>query len=140
MIDSGRHRQTPAPTARPLPRWLLIAWALTGALLLIIAVLSIRRVERATRTDWESRLSRLADDRLALAERALHQWREKARLLAELESVRSLFTVSRDGARAAADRVREDLEETSRNERGLEIGVTDAFGRILSASSGYDEV
>jgi len=92
----------PAPREdRPLPGWLLVAWALTGVLLTIAAWISVRRAEQSRRADWESRLSALADDRLAIAERAIHDWRRDAHLLAGLESVRALFAPGGEIGRAS---------------------------------------
>ncbi len=123
----------PQADARPLPTALLLSWALTGALLAIAALVSIRHSDRSNRADWESRLARLADDRVVIAERAIHSWRREAHRLAGLESVRALFA---DGAGAgAAERARRDLDETAREEDDLSIGVVDAAGRVRAASA-----
>ena len=128
------------PFERPIPIWLLVAWALTGILLAILAGVSIRRGERATRSEWESRLERLADDRLAIAERAIHEWRREADLLARLESIRGLVgrnaEVSAAGRAQRAARARADLDELVREEPGMEIGIADGQGRISAASGG----
>ena len=113
----------PAPReGRPLPRWLLVAWALTGVLLTIAAWISVRRAEQSRRADWESRLSALADDRLAIAERAIHEWRRDAHLLAGLESVRALFAPG-GGMPPAAARARRELDELVRADPEISIGV-----------------
>jgi PAS domain S-box-containing protein len=114
---------------------LLVAWALTGVLLALAALISVRRAERAHRADWERRLSVLADDRLMIAERAILEWRREARFLAGLESVRALF--GSDGAAAqAADRARRDLDELARAKPDVSVGVVDASGRLRATSTG----
>ena len=67
-----------------------MALAATGLLLVILAAMAMRREEHEERAHWNSHRSRLADDRLAVAERALHEWRHEAHLVGQLESVRSL--------------------------------------------------
>src|SRR5262249_23674379 len=85
-VSAAANRPRPAePDA--FPGWLLAAWAVTGIVLVVVAVLSIRRDREATREDWRARLSHMADDRAALAERTLHSWREHVHALARLESV-----------------------------------------------------
>ncbi len=126
---------------RPLPTWLLLAWALTGALLAVAALVSIRRSDRADRQDWESRLSQLADDRAVIAERAIESWRREAGRLAGLESVRILVG---DGGRtpAAVERARRDLDRALGEEGEVSVGVFDATGRMRAASEGagpFDE-
>ena len=128
------------PFERPIPIWLLVAWALTGILLAILAGVSIRRGERATRSEWESRLERLADDRLAIAERAIHEWRREADLLATAREHprprRPERRVSAAGRAQRAARARADLDELVREEPGMEIGIADGQGRISAASGG----
>jgi len=124
----------PAPRIEALPGWLLAAWAATGILLVILAVAAIRREERVARADWESRLSRLADDRLAVAERALHEWRHEAHLVGRLDSVRALVS-GREVSAGEAALARRDLADTAGDEPGMVLGVTDRAGRVLSVSS-----
>jgi PAS domain S-box-containing protein len=128
------------PSERPIPIWLLVAWALTGILLAILAGVSIRRGEKATRSEWESRLARLADDRLAIAERAMHGWRHEADLLGRLESVRELVGRRGEGSAAVraqrSSRGRAALDDLVREEPGMEIGVVDGEGRLSAASAG----
>ena len=119
---------------RQLPAWLLVSWALTGALLALIALISIRQSERASRASWESHLSRLADDRAVIAERAIHSWRREARRLAGLESVRA-FLADRARSAGLAERVRRDLAESLSEEHDLSIGVLDAGGGLRAASA-----
>ena len=70
---------------------------MTGVLLALLAVFWIRRGEQATEAEWQSRLTRLADDRLAIAERAMEAWKAEARLLSRL----SRAVRQRAGPRAA---------------------------------------
>ena len=137
-MTSERVPPEPAPSDRPLPGWLLAAWVLTGILLMALAVASIRRDERAARTEWESRLSRLADDRLAIAERAIHQWKQAAILLARLDDVQELVRVRPAGNaadRAVSALVRRDLDDVVSGDPDLAIAVVDAAGRTVQASS-----
>ena len=132
-----RPSATPAPAPRQersLPGWLLVAWALTGVLLTIAAWISVRRADQARRADWESRLSALADDRLAIAERAIHEWRRDAHLLAGLDSVRALFAPG-GGVPPAAARARRELDELVRADPEVSIGVVDASGRLRLSST-----
>ena len=138
MADS----RTPVPSALPapsppriesLPGWLLAAWVITGILLVVLAAASIRREERVERARWDSRLSRLADDRVAVAERALHEWRHEAHLVGRLDSVRAL--VSARGASADESALaRRELVEAAGLEPGTVFGVTDRTGRVVSIS------
>ncbi len=129
--------QAPAPLRsddRPLPIWLLVSWALTGVLLALAAVISIRRSDRITRAQWESHLSLLADDRAVIAERAIHDWRREAHRVAGLDSVRALFAEG-GSAESAVERVRRDLDLTVLDEGDLSIGVVDAAGRMRAVSA-----
>ncbi len=123
----------PAPRVEALPGWLLAAWAATGILLVILAAAAIRWEERVARADWESRLSQLVDDRLAVAERALHEWRQEAHLVGRLHSVRALVS-GREASAAEAALAHRELAETAGDEPGMVLGVTDRAGRVLSVS------
>ena len=128
------------PVDRPIPTWLLVSWALTGALLAFLALLSIRQSERASRAEWESRLSHHADDRAVIAEQAVNSWRREARRVAGLESVRAFLADA--SSPALMDRVRRDLADSAAEERGLAIGVLDPAGRpraASAASASFDE-
>jgi PAS domain S-box-containing protein len=112
----------------------------TGVLLALLAVFWIRRGEKATEAEWRSRLSRLADDRLAIAERALESWKAEARLVSRLASVRQRVQSRRPAAPPGGQavlqaRVREDLDELSQSEPGMSISLVDAAGSVLQASS-----
>jgi PAS domain S-box-containing protein len=130
-----------------LPGWLLAAWLVTGIALATVAALAVRREDRAARADWQSRLSRAADDRLALADRALHQWREEVHLLGRLESVRSLLTRSSGGRLPAMPDpsllVRSALDEAAQAEPGAVVSVADRLGNVVvstgNAAVGPDE-
>ncbi|HVQ54662.1 MAG TPA: cache domain-containing protein, partial [Thermoanaerobaculia bacterium] len=138
MDDTRTPTPSPLPPPGPprigaLPGWLLVALAVTGILLVVLAAMAIRREEREERAHWDSHLSRLADDRLAVAERALHEWRHEAHLVGQLESVRAL--VSPRGASAAQSTLaHQELVETAGLEAGVVVGVTDRTGRVLSTS------
>jgi PAS domain S-box-containing protein len=124
----------------PLPAWLLIAWIVTGLLLAILAVFWIRRGEQATEAEWRSRLSRLADDRLAVAERALETWKAEARLASHLGPVRQRLEARRPGTRSGRDtvleaQVREELDEIAQDEPGMAVDLVDSSGAIVQASS-----
>ena len=138
MADERTPIPSPLPAPRParieaLPGWLLAAWAATGILLVVLAALAIRREEREERTHWNSHLSRLADDRLAVAERALHEWRHEAHLVGRLDSVRALVSTRGASAEESALAHRE-LVEAAGLEPGTVVGVTDRSGRVLSVS------
>src|SRR5215472_2010279 len=85
----------PSPPRRPepdaLPGWLLLAWTLTGILLVLVAVWAIRRDRAAARSDWLSRLSLAADDRLALAEQDLQEWRANVHRLGRHDALRTML-------------------------------------------------
>src|SRR4029450_6475879 len=83
-MTQPRAPKRPQSWDRSLPSWLLAAWAVTGVLLALLAVFWIRRGEDAVEAEWQSRLPRLADDRLAIAERAVEAWKVEARLLSRL--------------------------------------------------------
>jgi PAS domain S-box-containing protein len=119
---------------RGLPAWLIVAWALTGVLLALAAVLSIRRAERVHRADWKERLSALADERLAVAERAIYDWREHAHTLAGRESIRSLFAPG-GGAPPAEARARRELDDRVRDAPDFSIGIVDESGRLRASST-----
>ncbi|HEY1434459.1 MAG TPA: PAS domain S-box protein, partial [Thermoanaerobaculia bacterium] len=128
----------PTPSRNPepeaFPGWLLAAWLITGIILVVLAVLAVRREDRTARAHWDSRLARAADDRLALADRALHQWREEARLLGRTESVRTLLGAGVGARPAAAEtsaRARRALAEGAQNEPGSVASVTDRGGRVV---------
>ena len=132
-------RPQPRPDA-PLPTWLLVAWIVTGVLLALLAAFWIRRGEQATQAEWRSRLSRLADDRLAIAERALDDWKAQARLVGRLASVRQRFETRRPGPRSGREtileaQVREELDEVAQGEPGLAVDLVDPSGAIVQASS-----
>ena len=129
------------PPARPLgtepdelPSWLLIAWFVTGLLLAVVAVVSIRREHREARERWQSRLARAADDRFALAEHDLRHWRERTHRLAESEVVRGLLRsgVGATPAPAAAGALAEDSDP----DEGAVAAVADGTGRLIAASAG----
>jgi hypothetical protein len=112
-----------SPPTRPrpsepgaLPGWLLAAWAATGIALVVLAVLSIRRDRADRRADWHSRLARVADDRVALAERTLQLWRDHVHHLGTLQSVRP--PVAPAGLRSERETVLEagpqELDEVAR--------------------------
>ncbi len=133
--------ETPVPAPAPplqrredgIPGWILAAWVTIAALLVILALAAIRQEGRAVRADWQSRLSRLADDRLAVAERALHGWRHEAHLVSRLEGVRDLVSGREPSVEGTAIAHRE-LEDAAEQEPGLVVGVTDRAGRVLSIS------
>ena len=120
---------------RRLPAWLLVAWALTGVLLALAAVLSVVRAKQAERASWERRLSMLADVRLAVADRAIQDWRREARVLAGSESVRALLADAGPSS-AAAERARQDLDELAGIEPHVAFGVVDGSGRLRASSTG----
>jgi PAS domain S-box-containing protein len=129
---------TPPPVRKPepeaLPGWLLAAWLATGVALALAAALAIRRESRMTRADWESRLARAADDRHALVDRALRQWRDEVHLLGRLESVRALVAAGSAGPRPAQDPgplARRALDEAAETEPGGFAAVTDRSGGVL---------
>ncbi len=131
---------SPASPEPRLPGWLLAAWLVTGILLVILALVAIRSEGRAARAEWESRLSQLADDRLAIAEGAIHEWRAEAQMLGRLESVRALVARGASGSESASAgdavvRTRRAFEETAAEESGMTIELVDEAGRVLSASS-----
>ena len=123
---------------RRLPAWLLAAWALTGLLLALAAVLSVIRTNRSERTEWEQRLSRLADERLATADRAIREWRADARGLAGSENVRTLLAEGGAPARSilAAERARLELDELARADPHVSVGIVDGTGRLRASSTG----
>jgi two-component system cell cycle sensor histidine kinase/response regulator CckA len=135
-----RSRPRPQPTDFALSRGLLAAWIGAGILLALLAVFWIRRGEEATEAEWRSRLSRLADDRLALAERALDDWKTQARLIGRQASVRQRLLARRTGSRSASEtvleaRVREELDELAQDEAGLSVRLVDASGALVQSSS-----
>ncbi len=97
-------------------------------------MLAARREERAQRADWESRLSLLADERLAVAELAIYQWRQEAHVLAGRQSVRALFAPG-GGDAPVQERARLEMDEHVRADPGLSIGVVDATGRLRASST-----
>jgi len=128
------------PPEPDLPTWLLAAWIVTGVLLALLAIFSIRRGERAAEAEWRSRLSRLADDRLAIAERAIESWRAEAHLVSRLSSVRQRVLSHRQNPRPGGEvllqaRVREELDDLAQDEPGLSVSLVDASGTVLQASS-----
>jgi PAS domain S-box-containing protein len=134
--DSGlTPERNPPEDDRALPRWLLAAWALTGIVLALAAWISLRRVDRAQRADWERRLSVLADDRLAIADRAIEEWREDARLLAGSENVRALVSGPAPSGEAA-ERARRDIDELARTEPQVAVGIVDGAGQLRASSTG----
>ncbi|HEY2797353.1 MAG TPA: PAS domain S-box protein [Thermoanaerobaculia bacterium] len=113
---------------------------MTGVLLALLAAFWIRRGEQATHAEWRSRLSRLADDRLAIAEIALEDWKAQARLVGRLSSVRQRFESRRPGSRSGREtvleaQVREELDEVAQGEPGLAVDLVDPSGTIVQASS-----
>ena len=144
MSSSPTPPRKPEPEA--LPGWLLGAWLVTGIVLALVAALAIRHEDRTARADWQSRLSRAADDRVALADRALHQWREEVHLLGRLESVRGLVArpgaARLPGAPETVRTVRGLLDEAAQNEPGSIVSVADRSGRVVlstDASAGGAE-
>ncbi len=121
------------PEPRALPAWLLAAWTATGILLAVLAVAALRREDREQRAAWESRLSRLADDRLAIAVRALHDWRQEAHLVGRIESVRQLVS-PRGNTEAGEALARRALEETAAADPGTVVAVTNGQGLVVSRS------
>ncbi len=115
-----------------LPGWLLLAWAVTGVLLAVLAAASIRREHRTARAEWENRLALAADDRLALAEHALRQWRDRVHRLARLDGVRALL---QDGPPRAASTLGALLSEESDADEAALAAVADGTGRLLLAST-----
>ena len=95
--------------------------------------MAIRREEREERARWDSRLSRLADDRLAVAERSLHEWRHEAHLVGRLDSVRALVW-PRGASAEESTLAHRELVEAAGDEPGMVVGVTDRSGRVLSIS------
>ncbi len=139
-MSSARPPDRPGSPDPPLPTWLLVAWIVTGILLALLAAFWIRRGEQATQAEWRARLSRLADDRLAIAERALEDWKAQARLLGRLASVRQRFESRRPGSRSGLEtvleaRVREELDEVAQGEPGMAVDLVDPSGAIVQASS-----
>ena len=133
---------TPASPRRkepePLPGWLLAAWLVTGVILALVAAAAIRSEHRAVRAQWESRLGRAADDRLALATRALAEWRGQVHLLCQAESVRALLPGASALARSAHDLApaRAALEDSARLEGGGAVAsVADPSGKVVLASA-----
>ena len=134
----------PPPARRPepgaLPRWLLVAWLATGIALVVAATIAVRREGRETRDDWDSRLSRLADDRLALAKRALDEWRDEAHLLGRVESVRALVArrspaPPRGATAEPGSSAGGELRQAVESEPGMLVAVMDRDGRVVSASA-----
>ncbi len=135
MTETPTNTRNPEPEA--LPGWLLAAWLATGIALALAAALAIRHENRTTRAHWESRLARAADDRHALVDRALRQWRDEVHLLGRLESVRALVTRGPGGPRGAPDPVppaRRALDEAAETEPGGFAAVTDRSGNVLVAT------
>ena len=130
----SRHDGGRAAGERRIPGWLLAAWALTGTLLALAAVLSVARAKRAERAEWERRLSALADVRLSAADQAIRAWRQDARALADSESVRALLDEETGRSAAAAERARREIDEHA--EPNLAIGVVDGSGRLRASSTG----
>ena len=127
MSSDPNTSRKPEPEA--LPGWLLVAWAVTGILLALIAAVAIRHDHEAARTDWHARLGRIADDRVTLAERSLRAWHDGVHRLARLESVRALVR-----ARSGEAPVRHALEEAAGEAPGTEIAVADRDARVLAAT------
>jgi hypothetical protein len=100
-----------------------VALAVTGILLVLLAAMAIRREEREERAHWNSHLSRLADDRLAVAERALHEWRHEAHLVASSTGVRAP-----PAARASAEQC------TLAHLTGNRLAEPDVVGRTARAA------
>jgi PAS domain S-box-containing protein len=113
-----------------LPGWLLVAWIVTGLVIAIVAALSIRRENRSSRAQWETRLARAADDRLAVAEGALRRWRERAHMLGRLDGFRAAL----HGGARSAEAARYALVESARDEDADLAGLTDRGGRLVLAS------
>ncbi len=108
-------------------------------LLALLAVFWIRRGEDAVEAEWQSRLTRLADDRLAIAERAIEAWKVEARLLSRLAAVRQRAARGRatgSGRDPVLEaRVREELDELAQDEPGMSVALVDRSGRVLQSSS-----
>jgi two-component system cell cycle sensor histidine kinase/response regulator CckA len=136
-MSSAPFQRKPEPDA--VPGWLLGAWLVTGIALAAVAALAIRREDHAARADWQSRLSRAADDRLALADRALQQWHEEVHLIGRLESVHSLLTRRSDGRRPelpdAGLIVRGALDEAALMEPGAVVSVADRDGNVVLSTT-----
>ncbi len=120
------------PEPEGLPGWLVVALLVTGLLIAIAAAVSMRRENRSARADWDARLSRTADDRLALAEGAVRRWRERAHMLGRLDGVRAAL---HGGSARNTDTVRSILVESARAEEADLAGLADRGGRLLMASS-----
>src|SRR4030095_9645779 len=138
-MTQPRAPKRPQSWDRSLPSWLLAAWAVTGVLLALLAVFWIRRGEDAVEAEWQSRLTRLADDRLAIAERAVEAWKVEARLLSRLAAIRQRAARARAGASGRdavlEARVREELDELAQDEPGMSVSLVDRSGRVLQSSS-----
>ncbi len=132
-MTQGPSHARPGPSAPGVPGWLLAAWIATGIALATFAAISIRDQDRDARAGWESRLSLLADDRLAIAERALHEWRHDAHLLGRVEAIRAAFTERQPGPDI---RPGEELDEAAAREPGMSIVLVDDSGAVRSASAG----
>jgi len=121
-----------APEPEGLPGWLIVALLLTGLAIAVLAALTMRRENRAARADWDGRLGREADDRLAIAVGAVRHWRESAHALGRLEAIRASL---HGGSAKSAEAARFALFESARDEEGALAGVTDRNGRLVLASA-----
>ncbi len=126
---------TPPPLARQpeprgIPGWLLAGWIVTGVALAFVAASSARREERAARESWNARLSRAADDRQALADRAVRQWRDEVQFLGRTEGVQRLLSTG-GALEDAVGNVRSALDEAIGQEPGAVLSVADRLGNVV---------
>ena len=129
-MTSPPGRASPEPEG--LPGWLVVALLLTGLAIAVVAALTMRRENRAARADWDGRLGREADDRLAIAVGAVRPWRESAHALGRVEAI---LATLHGGTAKSAEAARFALFESARDDEGALAGVTDRNGRLVLASA-----
>ena len=120
------------PEPEGLPGWLVVALLVTGLVIAVVAALSIRRENRAARAEWDARLARTADDRLAVAEGTVRRWQDRAHMLGRLEGVRAAL---HGGGPRTIDAARSALVESAGAEEGALAGLADRGGRLVLASA-----
>jgi hypothetical protein len=84
------------------------------------------------RAEWESRLSRLADDRLLIAERAIRERRQEARLLSQIGSVRAVLAVGGADPQTLEDS-RQAFAGVIHDDPHMTVAVVDASGTLRSS-------
>jgi len=123
------------PEPEALPGWLLAAWAVTGIVLVLVAVLAIRRDREAAKASWLSRLSRAADDRFALAERRLQEWRTSVHRLGREEGIRTLFPGHAPDDGRSGGAARRVLDDAAQEEPGVALAVADREARVVATTA-----